>query len=189
MSFLAGFLGLGRPAAFAFLPSRLQPLEVLRSALGDLPPTLPSKTDGGGILLLFQNSEAETLARNSMHDECRAANASTLLLAERQFPWQRSAIRNSSHCVVTITSKQRHRRHSIAYFLVLCPLSGPPTNAEAPWGNLDVVGISRLLLSMAGFTSSAVRPRGLRVTRGPAGNSFGVLWRRAKRAGALGSRP
>src|SRR5215467_11581088 len=50
--FLAGFLGLGRPTAFALLPSGLQLPEVFRSALGDLLPTLPSKCDGGGIFFL-----------------------------------------------------------------------------------------------------------------------------------------
>jgi hypothetical protein len=54
LNFLAGFLGLGRPTALAVLPLRVQLSEVLGTSLGDLPPTLPSKTDGGGIFLLGQ---------------------------------------------------------------------------------------------------------------------------------------
>src|ERR1700682_5126457 len=58
---LAGFLGLGRPTAFALLPSRLQLPEVFRPSLGNLLPTLPSKLDGGGIFPLRQNSEGLAL--------------------------------------------------------------------------------------------------------------------------------
>jgi len=67
MRFLAGFLGLGRPTAFAFLPLRLQLLEVVRTSLGDLPPAPPSKTDGGGILLLWQKLSDSTFER-IMHE-------------------------------------------------------------------------------------------------------------------------
>src|ERR1700674_3184897 len=58
---LAGFLGLGRTAAFAPLSSSLQLPEVFRPSLGDLLPTLPSKLDGGGIFFLRQNSEGLAL--------------------------------------------------------------------------------------------------------------------------------
>jgi hypothetical protein len=51
----AGLLGLGRSTAFALLSLRLQLPEVFSASLGDLPPTLPSKTDGGGIFFLRQN--------------------------------------------------------------------------------------------------------------------------------------
>ena len=61
MYFSAGFLGVGRPTAFALLPSRLQLPEVFRPSLGDLLPTFPSKLDGGGIFFLRQNSEGLAL--------------------------------------------------------------------------------------------------------------------------------
>ena len=61
MSLLAGFLGLGRPTALAFLPFSLQLAKVFRPSLGDLLPTLPSKPDGGGIFFLAQNSECLAL--------------------------------------------------------------------------------------------------------------------------------
>jgi hypothetical protein len=54
ITFLAGFLGLGGPAALALLPSSLQLPEVFRLALGDLLPTFPSKLDSGGIFFLGQ---------------------------------------------------------------------------------------------------------------------------------------
>ena len=54
-SFLLGFLGLGRATTFTVLPLRLQFFEVFGTALRDLPPTLPSKSDGGGILLFRQS--------------------------------------------------------------------------------------------------------------------------------------
>jgi hypothetical protein len=53
--FFAELLGLGRPTAFALLPFRLQLPEVFSASFGNLPPTLPSKTDGGGIFLSRQN--------------------------------------------------------------------------------------------------------------------------------------
>ena len=69
MYFSAGFLGVGRPTAFALLPSRLQLPEVFRPSLGDLLPTLPSKLDGGGIFLFWQNSDDLASAPDSiMHD-------------------------------------------------------------------------------------------------------------------------
>ena len=61
MSLLAGFLGLGRPTAFALLAFSLQLAKVFRPSLGDLLPTLPSKPDGGGIFFLAQNSECLAL--------------------------------------------------------------------------------------------------------------------------------
>jgi hypothetical protein len=51
----AGLLGLGRTTAFALLSFCLQLPEVLSASLSDLPPALPSKTDGGGILFSCQN--------------------------------------------------------------------------------------------------------------------------------------
>ena len=54
MSLLAGFLGLGRPTAFAILAFGLKLAKVFRASLGDLLPTLPSKLDSGGIFLLCQ---------------------------------------------------------------------------------------------------------------------------------------
>ncbi len=69
MSFLAGFLGLGRPTALAILASSLELPKVFRAALGDLHPTLPSKLDGGGIFLFWQNSEEVASAPDRiMHD-------------------------------------------------------------------------------------------------------------------------
>jgi hypothetical protein len=69
LNFLAGFLGLGRPTALVVLPLRLQLLEVLGTSLGDLPPAFPSKTDGGGILLVCQNTVTFVLAADCiMHD-------------------------------------------------------------------------------------------------------------------------
>jgi hypothetical protein len=62
MYFSAGFLGLGRPTAFALLSSSLQLPEVLRPSLGDHIPTLPSKLDGDGIFLSWHNSEDVALA-------------------------------------------------------------------------------------------------------------------------------
>jgi hypothetical protein len=53
--FIAGLLGLGRPTAFVFFSLRLELSKVFSALLGDLPPTLPSKTDGGGIFFLRQN--------------------------------------------------------------------------------------------------------------------------------------
>ena len=61
MSFLAGFLGLGRPTAFTVLAFTLKLAKVFRASLGDLLPTLPSKLDGGGIFFLRQNSEGLAL--------------------------------------------------------------------------------------------------------------------------------
>jgi hypothetical protein len=55
-----GLLGLGRPTAFALLPFCLQLPEVVSASLCDLPPALPSKSDGGGIFLSRQNWESET---------------------------------------------------------------------------------------------------------------------------------
>jgi hypothetical protein len=52
--FFRGLLGLGRPTAFAFFALRLQLPEVFSASLGDLPPTLPSKTEGGGVFLFRQ---------------------------------------------------------------------------------------------------------------------------------------
>jgi len=51
---LGGFLGLRRAPASAVLALRLQLSEVFRTAFGDLAPTLPSKSDGGGILFFRQ---------------------------------------------------------------------------------------------------------------------------------------
>jgi hypothetical protein len=69
MRFLAVFLGLGRPTALALLAFGLQLAKVLRASLGDLLPTLPSKFDGGGIFLFWQNSEDVALAPDRiMHD-------------------------------------------------------------------------------------------------------------------------
>ena len=71
MNFSAGFLGLGRPTALAFLAFSLQLAKVFGTSLGDLPPTLPSKPDGGGIFLFWQNSEDVALAPDGiMHDAC-----------------------------------------------------------------------------------------------------------------------
>jgi hypothetical protein len=56
--FLEGLLGLGRPTAFALLSFSLQLPEVFSASFGDLPPALPSKTDGGGIFLSRQNWES-----------------------------------------------------------------------------------------------------------------------------------
>ena len=61
MNFSAGFLGLGRPTAFALFAFSLQLAKVFRASLGDLLPTLPSKLDGGGIFFLRQNSEGLAL--------------------------------------------------------------------------------------------------------------------------------
>ena len=55
-SLSAGFLGLGRPTALTLLSLRLELSKILRPALRDLPPTLPSKLDGGGIFLACQFS-------------------------------------------------------------------------------------------------------------------------------------
>ena len=72
---LAGFLGLGRPTAFALLPSRLQLPEVFRPSFRDLLPTLPSKLDGGGIFFLRHNSEGLALSPDRiMHDEQSRSN-------------------------------------------------------------------------------------------------------------------
>ena len=80
MRLLAGFLGLGRPTALAFLPFSLQLAKVFRPSLGDLLPTLPSKPDGGGIFLFWQNSEDAALApAGIMHDRDSATNESTLV--------------------------------------------------------------------------------------------------------------
>jgi hypothetical protein len=69
MSFLARFLGLGRPTAFVLPALGLQLPEVFRAALGDLLPTLPSKLDGGGIFRFCQNSEEVASAPDRiMHD-------------------------------------------------------------------------------------------------------------------------
>ena len=46
-----GFLRFRRAAAPAVLSLRLQPPEVLGTAFCDFLPSLPSKSDGGGILL------------------------------------------------------------------------------------------------------------------------------------------
>ena len=51
----SGFLGLGRPTALTLLSLRLELSKILRPAFRDLPPTLPSKLDGGGIFLACQN--------------------------------------------------------------------------------------------------------------------------------------
>ncbi len=88
MSFLAGFLGLGRPTALAILASSLELPEVFRASLGDLLPTLLSKLDGGGIFLLRQNSEG--LAQSPgriMHDLESGSNAS----------WDRHSISHLFH--------------------------------------------------------------------------------------------
>jgi hypothetical protein len=69
MNFSAGFLGHGRPTAFTILAFSLQLAKVFRASLGDLLPTFPSKLDGGGIFLFWQNSEDVALAPdNIMHD-------------------------------------------------------------------------------------------------------------------------
>jgi hypothetical protein len=69
MNFSAGFLGLGRPTALAFLAFRLELAKVFRASLGDLLPTLSSKLDSGGIFLFWQNSEDVALAPDGiMHD-------------------------------------------------------------------------------------------------------------------------
>ena len=66
---LAGFLGLGRPTALALLTFSLQLAKVFSASFGDLLPTLPSKLDGGGIFLSWQNLEDATLAPDCiMHD-------------------------------------------------------------------------------------------------------------------------
>jgi hypothetical protein len=54
-NFLAGFLGLGRPTAFAVLAFCLEFLVVLGTAFCRLPPAFPPKTNGGGILLFRQS--------------------------------------------------------------------------------------------------------------------------------------
>jgi hypothetical protein len=74
MSFSASFLGLGRPTALALFAFSLQLAKVFRASLGDLLATLPSKLDGGGIFLLWQNLEDVALAPNGiMHDAYRCA--------------------------------------------------------------------------------------------------------------------
>src|SRR5262245_31996581 len=54
--FLAGFLGLRWATASSILPLGLQLFEILRTALRDLPPAFPPKSDGRGIFLLCQNA-------------------------------------------------------------------------------------------------------------------------------------
>jgi hypothetical protein len=66
MHFSAGFLGLGRPTALALPPFSLQLAKVFRASLGDLLPTLPSKLDGGGIFIFWQDSEDVTSAPNGI---------------------------------------------------------------------------------------------------------------------------
>ena len=69
MSLLAWFLGLGRPTALALPAFSLQLAKVFRASLGDLLPTLPSKLDGGGIFLFWQNSDDLASAPDRiMHD-------------------------------------------------------------------------------------------------------------------------
>ena len=83
ISFLARFLGLGRPTALALFASGLQLPEVFRSALGDLLPTLPSKLDGGGIFRFCQNSENVASAPDRiMHDVYRGTKKAKNGLAE-----------------------------------------------------------------------------------------------------------
>src|ERR1700739_34841 len=68
-NFSTGFLGLGRTTALALLAFSLQLAKVFRASLGDLLPTLPSKLDGGGIFLFWQNSADVALAPDGiMHD-------------------------------------------------------------------------------------------------------------------------
>jgi hypothetical protein len=89
LRFLAGFLGLGRPTAFAFLPLRLQLLEVVRTSLGDLPPAPPSKTDGGGIFLLWQNLAIQL--------------SNVLCMSEHHFPNPHREPNDSASSVLTIS--------------------------------------------------------------------------------------
>ena len=51
---LSFMISTDRPAILAF---SLQLAKVFRASLGDLLPTLPSKLDGGGIFLFWQNLE------------------------------------------------------------------------------------------------------------------------------------
>ena len=63
LNYFPGFLGLWRATASSILPLRLQLSKVFRTALCDLPPASPPKTNGSGILLLCQNG-AMSLPRN-----------------------------------------------------------------------------------------------------------------------------
>lgn len=77
MSLLAGFLGLGRPTAFALFAFSLQLAKVFRASFGDLLPTLPSKLDGGGIFLFCQNLERVASTPDGiMHEQQHATNPS-----------------------------------------------------------------------------------------------------------------
>jgi len=163
MNFLAGFLGLGRPTALAFLPSRLQLLEVFRPALGDLLPTLPSKTDGGGIFLFCQNSEAETVPRNRiMHDKRTRPKDAAEIAYDRRL---RKMERNSS-IPEDVEVKQERTAHHEAGHVVVAADQGLKLRPEglmvdpAGWGlgcyhkEPDGSDLSRtriLLATFAGF--------------------------------------
>jgi hypothetical protein len=68
----------------------LQQAKVHRASLGDLLPTLPSKLDGGGILLFWQNSEDVALAPDRiMHHAQSGTNENakqSVLFSSSPFP-------------------------------------------------------------------------------------------------------
>jgi hypothetical protein len=62
----------------------LKSAKVFRASLGDLLPTLPSKLDGGGIFLFWQNLEGVASTPDGiMHEQPHATNLPVINLINR----------------------------------------------------------------------------------------------------------